>query len=105
MRIAFAIVGLTAVALGLVACRHEEIAAQHQIHRLQSRLLSQRSTLWDLDVRLGDLTAIDAVAARAQDFDLRMLRPDLQPVGPAEEVLADRSVPIATGATAMDLRR
>lgn len=75
MRIALVIVVLTAIAVGLVEIRRQEVFFQHEIQQLtkdQSRL-GQES--WAMDVRLGSLTAVEALRARAQEMGLIMEEP------------------------------
>jgi hypothetical protein len=78
MRIAFVIVGLTAIAMGLMTLRREELADRREIQRLQVRLISQRHDLSDMDCRLGELTALDAVRSRAQDMNVSLIPPGQQ---------------------------
>jgi len=92
MRIAFSIVCLAAIGLTLVACRHEEVSTQHEIQRLQGRLVVQRRRLWDLDVRMGRLTSLQALDSRAETLHTRLLAPHQRMVGAWDEVYAAGSV-------------
>lgn len=91
MRVAFAIVCLTAIGLTVVVCRHAEVSAQHDIHRLQGRLADQRRQLWDLDVRMGQLTALHALEVRAEDMHTRLLEPHQRMAGGWDDTFAGRS--------------
>ena len=88
MRVAFAIVCLAAIGLMLVVCRHAEVSTQHEIHRLQGRLVAQRRQLWDLDVRMGRLTSMQALEVRAEDMHTRLLEPHQRIDGPWDAVSA-----------------
>jgi hypothetical protein len=78
MRIAVVIVGLTAIAMGLMSLRREEVSYWHATQRLQGRLISQRRELSGLDCRWGELTAVDAVRNRAQDMGISLIPPGQQ---------------------------
>jgi hypothetical protein len=82
MRIALVIVVLTAIAVGLVEIRRQEVVFQHEVQQLskdQSRL-GQES--WALDVRLGSLTAVEALRARAQEMGIVLEAPGASPSSP-----------------------
>lgn len=80
MRILLFILLLTAVAGGLVKLRRDEVVARHEIQQLQTRLFLQRRRLWDLDVRLGTLTAVDAIRTRAEEMGLTLVPPGEQDI-------------------------
>jgi hypothetical protein len=81
MRIAFVIVGLTVIAMGLVTLRRDEVTDRHEIQRLQGRLIAQRRDLSEQDCRLGELTALAAVRNRAQDMGISLIPPGQQDGG------------------------
>ncbi len=66
MRIAFIIVGLTAIAVGLVHIRRQSLAVRYDIQRLESRHVSLRREIWDRRVRLEHMLAPGAVKQRSE---------------------------------------
>ncbi|GEM_PF-3466940 len=66
MRIAFIIVGLTAIAVGLVHIRRQSLAVRYDIQRLESRHVSLRREIWDRRVRLEYMLAPGAVKQRSE---------------------------------------
>jgi hypothetical protein len=57
VRFALIILGLTAIAVGLVHIRRAELGAQHEIQRLQLQQVQRRRRLWDQQITLSRLTA------------------------------------------------
>ena len=90
MRMALIIVVLTAIAVGLVQFRREEVVLQHQIQQLQMELLHQRRENRALDVRLGRLTAVEALRTRAQEMGLALEGPGQLPAPDESLVPADQ---------------
>ncbi len=70
MRIAFIIIGLTAIAVGLVHIRRQEVVLRHEIQRMQSEHTTLRRELWDRQVRIGHLMAPRAVQQRSKTMAL-----------------------------------
>ena len=79
MRIVLVIVTLTAIAVGLVELRRQEVVYQHEIHTLAMELRSRRQESQALDVRLGALTAVQALRTRAQEMGLELEAPVSSP--------------------------
>ncbi len=75
MRIAFVIVVLTAIAVGLVELRRQEVVFLHDAQRLEMKLLHQRQQSPALDLRLGRLTSVEALRARAQEMGIPLEAP------------------------------
>lgn len=75
MRIAFVILCMAVIGVYLVEFRQEEMKANYQARRLQTERLAQRRVLWDQDVRMGELKALERVQARAEDMNVSMLAP------------------------------
>lgn len=92
MRMAFAIVCLTAIGLTLVVCRHAEVSAHREIHQFQAHLVAQRRQLWGLDVTMGRLTSLQALEARSEDMHTRLLQPHQRMEGAWSEMLAGGSL-------------
>lgn len=86
MRIAFIIIGLTAIAVGLVHIRRQEVALGYEIQQLQSRHISLRREIWSRQVRMGHLMAPRAVRQRSEvmALELTALLP-AEPVTSAEK--------------------
>ncbi len=76
MRLGLVIAALAMVAVGLVQIRRAEIAARHEIQRLETQQISLRRTLWDQQIRLGYLTAPREVRRRAGQMALDLVEPD-----------------------------
>lgn len=70
MRIAFIIIGLTAIAVGLVHVRRREVALRYEIQRMQSEHTSLRREIWDRQVRLGHLMAPREIRQRSETMAL-----------------------------------
>lgn len=80
MRIAFIIVGLTAIAVGLVHIRRGTMTVRHDIQRLESRHVSLRREIWDRRVRLEYMLAPGAVKQRSEIMALGLTTN--MPIGP-----------------------
>lgn len=101
MRFAFVILSLAVIAAGVVRLRRDEVLTRHEIQRLQGRQLLQRRRLWDLDVRLGALTAVNAVTIRAEEMGLTLVAPhgwDYAPHGSAQATRTASSYVLQEGA-------
>lgn len=66
MRLTLIILGLTAIALGVVHLRREELAVRHDMQRLESRHAEVRRDLWAREVEIGHLTTPQAIRYRAE---------------------------------------
>jgi hypothetical protein len=70
VRLAFIIVCLAAIGVGLVQIRRSELNLRHEIQLLQLQQVSLRRTLWDQEVRLGERTALGEVRLKTQAWGL-----------------------------------
>ena len=70
MRTAFIIIGLTAIAVGLVHIRRQEVVLRHEIQRMQSEHTALRREIWDRQVQIGHLLAPRAVKQRSETMAL-----------------------------------
>ena len=70
MRLAFIIVCLTAIGVGLVHIRREEVALHHEVQSKQSRHVELRREIWDRQVRLGHMTTPRNIRHRAEVLGL-----------------------------------
>jgi len=73
MRLGFVIIVLAAMAVGLVQIRREEMTARHQIQSLRAAQVKIRRTLWEQQVRMGELTAPQTVRRRAAEMALGLI--------------------------------
>jgi hypothetical protein len=81
MRMAFIILGLTAIAIGLVHLRRAEMAVRYDRQRLESRRATLRREIWDRQVELGHLTRPDEVELRARAMALDLMHETPAPAG------------------------
>ncbi|MCD4823063.1 MAG: hypothetical protein K8S55_00510 [Phycisphaerae bacterium] len=72
MRLAFIIIILTVIAVGLVHLRRREVIVRSEIQRLQVRHLALRREIWDRQLELGHLTTPRAIRSRAETMALNM---------------------------------
>ena len=72
MRIAFVIVSLTTIALGLVHLRREEVAVRREMQRLQSQHAKVRREIWDRQMQIGDMMTPQAIRFRSEVMALEM---------------------------------
>ena len=72
MRIAFVIVSLTAIALGLVHLRREEVAMRREMQQVQSEHAKVRREIWDRQMRIGDMLTPQAIRFRSEVMALEM---------------------------------
>ncbi|MCK5113423.1 MAG: hypothetical protein KAR11_01520 [Phycisphaerae bacterium] len=70
MRLAFIIVCLTAIGVGLVHIRRREIALRHEVQSKQSQHIVLRREIWDRQVRLGHMTTPQSIRHRAEILGL-----------------------------------
>lgn len=70
MRLAFVIVCLAAIGVGLVQIRRSELTIRHEIELRKTQQISLRRTLWDQEVRLGERTALGEVRHKTQSCGL-----------------------------------
>ncbi len=73
MRLSLVIVLLTATAVCLVHVRREQARARHEEQGQRIRQLELRRTLWDQEVRIGQLTAPDKVRWRVRQMPLQLV--------------------------------
>ncbi len=86
MRLAIIIIGLTAIAIGLVHIRRQEVATRHELLRTQARHATLRRQIWDRQVELGHLTTPEAIRQRAERLALDLAEgagEDVEPGGQA----------------------
>lgn len=72
MRLAFLILGLTAIAIGLVHLRRSEMALRYDRQRLETRHAHLRRDVWDRQVELGHLMSPAAIEDRARAMSLQL---------------------------------
>ncbi len=72
MRIAFVIVSLTAIALGLVHLRRKEVVMCRDMQRLQSQHAKVRREIWDRQMKIGDMMTPRAIRFRSEVMSLGM---------------------------------
>ena len=71
-RMAWIIIGLTVVAVGVVHVRRQESTLLFSIQRLQSRHAAMRREIWDRHVEIGRLTTPELIRHRAAVMALDM---------------------------------
>jgi hypothetical protein len=74
MRLILVILGLTAIALGLVHIRRQELAVRYDMQRIETRHAEIRRDLWDRQVEVGHLTTPQAIRYRAEVMALELTR-------------------------------
>ncbi len=74
------IVMLTAIAVGMVELRRQEVVMRHEAQEWNAELHRQRQLAYGLDVRLGDLTSPQALLNRKQEMGIPMEAPSSSPV-------------------------
>ena len=70
MRLAFVIVCLTTIGVGLVHIRRQEVAIRYEVQSKQSRHIVLRREIWDRQVRLGHMTTPRNIRHRAEILGL-----------------------------------
>jgi hypothetical protein len=70
MRLAFIIVCLTTIGIGLVHIRRQEVALRHEVQSKQLRHVALRREIWDRQVRLGHMTTPRNIRHRAEILGL-----------------------------------
>ncbi len=70
MRLAFIIVCLTVIGVGLVHIRRQEVALRHELQSKQSQHAVLRRKIWDRQVRLGHMTTPRNIRHRAEILGL-----------------------------------
>ncbi|MFW6062342.1 MAG: hypothetical protein ACOC93_05990 [Planctomycetota bacterium] len=75
MRLAFMILMITAMAVALVHLRRSEIAARHDIQRMESQRVRLRRQLWDAQVQLAEKLRPEVVRHRAERLALDVTAP------------------------------
>jgi len=73
MRMGIVIIVLAAMGVGLVQIRRQEMTARHEIQSLRAAQVKIRRTLWEQQVRMGELTAPQAVRRRAAEMALGLI--------------------------------
>jgi len=63
---------LAAVAVGLVQIRRAEIAARHEIEKLQRQQVALRRKMWDQQIQMGILTTPEEIRRRAIELGLQL---------------------------------
>lgn len=74
MRLAFIIICLTVIGVGLVHIRRQEVAMRHEVQSKQSRHIVLRREIWDRQVRLGHMTTPRNIRHRAEILGLDINR-------------------------------
>ncbi len=72
MRLAFIIICLTVIGVGLVHIRRQEVALRHEVHSKQLRHIVLRREIWDRQVRLGHMTTPRNIRHRAEVLGLNI---------------------------------
>ena len=70
MRLAFIIVCLTTIGIGLVHIRRQEVVLRHEVQSKQLRHVALRREIWDHQVRLGHMTTPRNIRHRAEILGL-----------------------------------
>lgn len=81
MRIAFLIICMTLIAVGLVHLRRQEMGYQHQMQVLELSKPSVRRAIWERETRIGEMTTPNAIRKSIQASSL-----DVSPLSPEERV-------------------
>ncbi|MBN1943541.1 MAG: hypothetical protein JW849_09645 [Phycisphaerae bacterium] len=85
-RMAWIILGLTVIAVGLVHVRRQEAVLLHALQRSQSHHASLRRDIWDRHVEIGRLTTPEHIRHRSAVMALEMTysEPRVSSAPPAE---------------------
>lgn len=70
MRLAIIIIGITAIAAGLVAIRREDVRLRHEIQKNQTRHIALRRQVWDRHMELAHLLTPTSIEYRVEAMDL-----------------------------------
>lgn len=70
MRLVFIIVCLTAIGVGLVHIRRQDVALRYEVESTRSRHIMLRRNIWDRQVRLGYMTTPRNIRHRVEIFGL-----------------------------------
>ena len=73
MRLGIIIIALAAIAVALVQIRRDEMIARHRLQTVRAAQVKIRRTLWEQQVRLGELTAPRVVRHRAAEMALGLV--------------------------------
>ena len=83
MKLAMVILGVAAIAAGVVHFRRERTILRHETQRLEEQQVVLRRALWDQQARLAMLVAPAEIRRRAKDFGLFMADQVTPPRAPA----------------------
>jgi hypothetical protein len=75
MRLAWIIIGLTAISATVVHMRCRQSQARTEMYVLESQRVQVRRTLWEQQVRLGDLTSPQNIRKLTSDWPLEVASP------------------------------
>ena len=70
MRIAIIIIGITAIATGLVIIRREDVRLRHEIQITQTQHIALRRQVWDRHMELAHLLTPISIEYRVEAMDL-----------------------------------
>jgi hypothetical protein len=82
-RIVIIIVALAAIGTGMVELRHRQNAARAQMYRLEAARMETHRTLWDQQVKLGELASPQKSDQRSKEWPMDMVGP----AGPSNDTL------------------
>jgi hypothetical protein len=95
MRLAWIIIGLTAISATVVHLRCRQSQTRTEMYALESQRVQVRRTLWEQQVRLGDLTSPQNIRRLTFDWPLEIVSPgEVEPVPPTAKD-KDKSAPPA----------
>jgi len=81
MRIAFLIICMTLIAVGLVHLRRQEMGLQHELQVLEFGKPAVRRAMWGRHARIGQMTTPEAIRRSIKSSSL-----DVSPLSPGERV-------------------
>jgi len=76
MRLAWILVGLSAISASVVHLRCRQIQWRAEMQHLDNERLLVRRTLWDQQLRLGDLTTPQNIRRLTLDWPLELVGPE-----------------------------
>jgi hypothetical protein len=83
MRLAWIIIGLTAISATVVHLRCRQSQARTESYLLESQRVAVRRTLWEQQIRLGDLTSPQNIRRLTVDWPLEVVSPgEFEPAPP-----------------------
>ncbi len=74
-RIILIILALTAIGIGVVQIRQRQNLAKAEMYRLEASRLEVRRTLWEQQVKMGELSSPQKSDQRGRDWPLDLVGP------------------------------